>query len=178
VEPVTTRAWVLNLDAEDELEAGRRYTPSAATAARIALIARSIAPSLGPDAHVLEPDGSGAVPHGARAFAWCPTPRAIRQIEAAGLTPPPAPTFEVLRRVNERGFAFDLAGDELPDVRRAETLDDVEAHVGARGPTGRWLLKRGFGVAGRGQRPIDAGRTSDADRAWILASLRRGALYV
>jgi hypothetical protein len=45
-------------------------------------------------------------------------------------------------------------------------------------PTGTWLLKRGFGFAGRGQRRV-SGTPSDEDLRWIAASIRRdGGLAV
>ena len=172
------RGWVLNFDAEDELERGPRHTPGRTMQARLIELARQVAPTLGPGARVLEPALHEAGDGIERTHAWCPTPRALAALRRAGLTPPAAPSFDILRRVNERGFAFTLAGDELPDVRRATRLEEVEALVGQRGPTGRWRLKRGFGVAGRGQRPVEAATLGAPDRAWVEASLRRGALYV
>jgi hypothetical protein len=71
-----------------------------------------------------------------------------------------------------------LAEGELESVLRATTLGEIESHVSSPGMTGEWLLKRAFGVAGRGQRPVRAGKLTDVDRAWVLASLRRAPLYV
>jgi hypothetical protein len=161
---VSPRAWVLNFDAELELEHGPSYTPSASMIARVR--------SLGE--HFPLPDGDRTIDRastGDRAVAWCPTPRALRAIVHAGLTPPRAPSFEVLRTVNERGFA--LALDDMEGAIRATSIEEVEAHT-ARG---EWLLKRAFGVAGRGQRPVRAPLRED-DRRWISASLARAALYV
>lgn len=178
------RSWVLNLDAEGELEAGRRYSPSARVLASAEAMAERFARALPEADLVIAPtvfsrefprraiDGFGV----GRAF--CPTPRALAALAAAGVALPDAPSFDVLRTVNERGFAHALAEGELPGAMRATDLDAVLVRLAARGPTGEWLLKRGFGQAGRGQRPIRAGAVSEADRAWIAASLRRGALYV
>lgn len=164
------RAWVLNLDAELELEAWpRAYTPSDAIGARMIALARAVA--LPPGDRVIAPrlhDRAGCD----RGRAWCPTPRAIAALGdlSIGLVP----STEVLRRVNERGFAHALSEGELPGAIRASSRDEIEAHV-ARG--GELLLKRAFGVAGRGQRPVRAPLSAE-DARWIEASLRRDALYL
>lgn len=156
-----SRAWVLNFDAELELERGATYTPTRAMEARVRELAGRF------------PLPAGDVPierarPGDRAFAWCPTPRAIAAFERAGLAPPPAPPFEVLRAVNERGFA--LALDDF--ACRVTSIEDAIERT-ARGD---WLAKRAFGMAGRGQRPLRAPIRED-DRRWIAASLRHG-LYL
>ncbi|AKF10778.1 hypothetical protein DB32_007927 [Sandaracinus amylolyticus] len=170
---------MLNLDAEHELELGRRYTPSRELRARVRAIGTALARSLEHGDVVIAPDEDVSVD--VASFvprAWCPTPRALEVLASVGAPIDDAPSFETLRTVNERGFAATLAGDELPGCLRATELGAIEAHVARPGPSGAWLLKRAFGVAGRGQRPLRPGAISDADRAWIVASLRRGALYV
>lgn len=165
------RAWVLNLDAEYELAPGS-YTPSRALQARLDAEAERVARTLPPGDRVV---GRDPVPD-LVSRCWCPTPRAIATLRAAGLSPPPAPSVDVLRRAHERGFAFDLAADELPGCARVTGLDELEAAVAGPGPTGAWMIKRAFGVAGRGLRTVRA--LSEADRAWVRAGLRQGALYV
>lgn len=178
------RAWVLNLDAELELEAGARYTPSEGVRAQVLARARALAATLPAEDVVITPrpterDSVALDVTGRAPAAWCPTPRALRALGGAGLALPDVPSAEVLRRVHERGFAHALSEGELPGAIRALDPDAIAAHVSAPGATGEWLLKRAFGVAGRGQRPVRAGALSDADRSWITASLRRGdALYV
>ncbi|MDQ3031484.1 MAG: hypothetical protein M3Y87_03635 [Myxococcota bacterium] len=177
----TPRAWVLNFDAELELESGARYTPTDEMRERVRELARRVATTLEEGDLVIAPTLRNAPPTkptALRGFAWCPTPRALTLLRRARTIVPDAPPVDTLRLVHERGFAFALAGDELPGVLRATDLDAIEAHVAEPGPTGRWLLKRAFGVAGRGQRPVHPARLSDADRAWIAASLRKGAVYV
>ena len=163
------RAWALNLDAELELEAWpRAYMPSEAIRARTIAIARTIAlPSGDRVIDPLDEDRAGCD----RGRAWCPTPRAIVSL---GDLPIEGIPIEVLRRVNERGFAHALSEGELPGAIRATSIAEIDAQL-ARG--GEWLLKRAFGVAGRGQRPV-RGPLSPDDRMWIAASLRRDALYV
>ncbi len=176
------RVWVLNFDAEFELEAGVRTTPTQAMRARTLDIARTFATALDPEDIVLAPelearrlDGARSEAHG---VAWCPTPRALEILKRAHIPRPIAPPFDTLRQVHDREFAWKLADGELPGVLRATTLAEVEAHVEARGLTGQWLMKRAFGVAGRGQRAIHFGKLTDSDRAWVLASLRRAPLYI
>jgi hypothetical protein len=175
---VARRAWVLNLDAELELDA---IAPSAALRARLDAIAEhTIAKTLEPGDRVLVPQlHDRGDPHSLRGFAWCPTPRALASLARLGIAPADAPpSFEVLHRANERGLAHSLSAGELELALRATSVEDVLAHVERSGPTGQWLLKRGLGVSGRGQRALAAGRVAPPDRAWIAASLRRGALYV
>lgn len=177
-----SRAWVLNLDAELELELGPRYTPSRELHSRMRAIAKSIARTLEPHDVVVDPDlGSSLappVPLSSAPRAWCPTPRALQALARAGLTHPAAPSSATLRAVNERGFAHALSDGELPGTLRATDLDTIASHVSRPSITGGWLLKRALGVAGRGQRPVHPGPLSEPDRAWVLASLRRDALYV
>lgn len=168
-EPV---AWVLNLDAELELEAGARYTPTASMMAATSAAAARLRGLLPADDVVLGVD-AGASARGLRGRCFCPTTSALRRLERAGARVPDAPSMEVLARVNERGFAL-----ALHRLEGALRCDDEDAVVRAVARDGRWLLKRGLAFAGRGQRRIDAGSILDADRAWIRASLQRGALYV
>jgi hypothetical protein len=167
-------AFVLNLDAELELDAGRRYAPTQAMSARVAQLAASMRASLPEEAVVIDPLAEVA-PADAIAVAWCPTPRALAAIARAGLARPDAPSAEVLARVNERGFAHALAEDALPSVRTTSAAEAMEI----LSQPGAWLLKRGFGFSGRGQRPVHGGRASEPDHAFVRASFAGGrALYV
>src|SRR5262249_30398004 len=86
-----TLAWLLNLDADDELADPRR-----ATAPAVAERIRALAPRTGlvaPGDVLL--DGKTRA-DGVAARAWMPTPRALAAIASAGATPPRAPSFDVL----------------------------------------------------------------------------------
>ena len=168
-----TRLWVLNLDAEHELARPKGYTPSAASERHVALHAPRATGLLRPGDQWLAPDGPTRLP-GARGVAWCPTPSALRRLRRAGATPLPSPPLSVLRAVNDRAFCAGL-GQTLPGADFARSLADVDARVSTGGP---WLLKRAFGVAGRGQRPVGPAPLSDAERAWVQASFRIGGLQV
>jgi hypothetical protein len=163
---------VLNLDAELELETGVRYTPSAAMTTATSAASERLRAMLPPDDVVLDVDPESSA-RGRMGRCFCPTVSALRRLERAGAQIPEAPSMEVLARVNERGFA--LAIGHLEGALRCA---DEDAVARALAREGRWLLKRGLGFAGRGQRRIDSGEISEADRAWIRASLRKGALYV
>jgi hypothetical protein len=102
--------------------------------------------------------------------AWCPTPRALRQLRRAGAEPAPAPPLEVLRRANHRRLCAEL-GQTLPGATYTETLAELEAAIAGPSPTGSWVLKRPFGFAGRGLRRVAAGRLDPSVRAWAVASL-------
>lgn len=109
--------------------------------------------------------------------AWCPTPQAVKTLEAAGLAVPRAPSLEVLRLANDRAFNAEL-GQTLPGAVYSRDLDELEAALNAPEVTGAWLCKRAFGVSGRGQRRVTASSMADADVAWLAASLKLGGVQL
>jgi hypothetical protein len=145
-------AWLLNLDAEEELERPGAHTPSARVRERIEALRSHLEPLLRGGVVVTE----GARADGLTGRAWCPTPSALARLARAGATLPPAPALEVLRRVNHRRFSFDL-GDDLPGAAFVTTLAEVRAIAVERGT---WLLKLPFGFAGRGRIVIPPGPMS------------------
>ncbi len=169
------RIWVLNLDADLELARPASYQRRRAVAQQIERSIPRASGLLSPGDLLLSP--GEAVPEsasGLRGRAFCPTPQALEQLTAAGARIPAHPALHVLRRVNHRAFCARL-GQGLP---MADFLDSEEALVGHMKQEDQgygWLLKRAFGVAGRGQRRIAGGVLSLADQAWISASLRSGA---
>jgi hypothetical protein len=176
-EPV---AWVLNLDAEDELAHIGAHTPTAALTARVEALVPTLRASglLAPHDVVAWPGNATA--HGLEGRAWCPTRWALAQLERAGAKVPRAPSMEVLLRVNHRRFANAL-GQALPGAGFAENAMELEALL-SRGPDVSvekcWVLKRPLGYAGRGRRKISANARVPADDAWIEASLRAGGVQV
>lgn len=129
-----------------------------------------------PDSLQVPPPPQGPLPlPGLVGRAWCPTPRAHRAFVRAGIRPAASPPLSVLRAVNHRRFSASL-GQGLPGARYVFTPEDVAAALASPSPSGRWLLKRPFGYAGRGRLQIDLARTGDLSRAqpWIEASLRAG----
>lgn len=139
------RAFVLNLDADEEL-AGRPAR-DLGVKARARLVARSS--ELGllvGDAYVLG-TGDDARARGCIGLAFCPTPRALASLVAASAVPVPAPSFEVLARVNHRKFCADL-GQTLDGAAFVHDLDDVASRLReARGT--EWVLKHPHGYVGR-----------------------------
>jgi hypothetical protein len=164
-------AWVLNLDAEYELEASDSHTPSARTMQRMPEFQRALAPLLGPEDVVVGDDDVvvGSCP----GRAWCPTPRAMRRLLKAGAIPVPAPDFAVLRRVNHRRFSADL-GPTLPGARFVSSIEELEQVIAGESPSEQWLLKRPFGFAGRGRRRLARGFVDRAAMSWVHASFRAG----
>lgn len=167
-------AFILNLDAEHELESGARWTTPQALAQKLDEIAAGMRL---PEGAILVRPGM-EVPSGMEARLWCPTPRAIALAERAGLSVPASPPVAIVKAVNERGFAAALAGDELQPMIASDSFEEIEWFVLASGPTGRWRLKRGLGASGRGQRSLAAGPLGEADRGWLARSLRLGRVYV
>jgi hypothetical protein len=167
----TRSAWVLNLDADHELEDPRGYTPSRATHERVRAFATRLHALLQAGDVVLE--AGATVPPGSYAGkAWCPTPRALATLAAAGCEPPDSPPLAVLQRVNDRRFAIELGLGALS----ARYVTDAASAIGllrAMRPTEGWLMKRAFGMAGRGHRR-GHGPPSDSDLRWLRNSLRHG----
>lgn len=179
------RVWLLNLDAEHELEAVRAYAPTKELAAIVARESRRLLGTLvRPGDLVLGPEEPSEEQRarlaGLEGVAWSPTPRALARLRAAGLALAPTPDVDVLRAVNARPFAAavraPLAGASfVKDI--ASTLDEALALVARPAPLG-WLVRRTFGAAGRGRRRLHAGSPDAAERAWLVASLRLGPLVV
>jgi hypothetical protein len=163
-EPV---AWVLNLDAEDELSHPGAHTPTAVMKARVEALLPKLEGLILPGDQLIWP-GDQSVDPSLIGRAWCPTRWALSQMERAGVRLPRAPGMEVLRRVNHRRFCHEL-GQTLPGAGYAENTAQVAALL-----VGECLLKRPLGYAGRGRRKIRAGEVSAGDQAWIDASLRDG----
>lgn len=171
-------AWVLNLDADLELARPSRYSPSRAAIEANTVFRPNALKLLGPDDVVIDEGGRlSKETRGVPGRAFCPTPRALRMLAIAGAVPEAAPSLEVLRAVNSRAFACPV---NEPDAFGSRFVTDAESaiHVlSVPSPSGRWLAKRAFGFAGKGQRRVGANPTT-ADRAWIAASMRLGGLQI
>lgn len=171
------RAWVLNLDAELELMRPRNYQP---TKGSLAACARFSAP-----AHKLLRPGDCEVertkpcsPGYARGYqgtAWCPTPSVVALLERAGAPVEQPPSLGCLQTVNHRSFHARL-GQTLPDAAFVANLQDALRHLTRPSPQG-WIVKRGFGFAGRGVRRMPATLTSD-DARWLTHALAYGGVQV
>jgi hypothetical protein len=168
--PRQRSAWVLNFDAEHELETPDAHTPSARTRQRMPELVRALGTLLGAEDVVL--GENDRVLDASIGRAWCPTPRALQRLIAAGATPVGAPDLGVLRRVNHRRFSAEL-GQTLPGGRFVATADDLTTVVMSESPSGHWLLKRPFGFAGRGRRRVAQGRLDPSVITWVEASFRR-----
>src|SRR5688572_12749591 len=99
-------AWLLNLDADLELQDPVSYRWAKLSAERIEELRSRVADLIAADDAVLDAPGRAApaTSPSTIARAFCPTPRALARIAELGLRPPPAPPLEVLRRVNDRRF--------------------------------------------------------------------------
>ena len=172
-------AWVLNLDADLELAAPRSYAPRKsvrrAMAPFVALLARSL---LGPEDLLVDESSSPRAARGLTGRAFCPTPRALALLRRAGAELEPAPSFDVLRRVNSRAFAASF-GPTLPGAAFVTNTDDASRMLGEPPAVGAaWRIKRAFGMTGRGQRIVQAKRATEADLAFVRAGMLEGGVQV
>jgi hypothetical protein len=168
-------AWVLNLDADLELAAGDRYSPTQAVRAAMTDHVERLAVSLLAPGDVLVDERSPpGIAEGLVGRAFCPTSRAVALLVRAGARPDPHPSHEVLRSVNGRAFCAAL-GQTLPEAVFARDLDTAVA-VLSRPPSvaKQWRVKRAFGMAGRGQRLVAAGPPSEADTSFLRSSIAGG----
>lgn len=174
------RAWVLNLDAEHELEAGLRYQPTQRIAALVRRERRRLLGELVRPGDIVLTDEHPLDAHGYAGFAWSPTPTALARLAAAGATLAAAPALDLLREVNARAFAAALRAPLAGSSFAKQVATHLEAALEqlARPAALGWLVRRAYGAAGRGRRRIAAGVPSEAERAWLTASLRRGPLVI
>lgn len=107
---------------------------------------------------------------------WLPTAEAVQALRAAGVPCIESPPAGVLHEVCDRAFLRELGGG-LPASKHAVHSDDALRTLSEPSHQG-WLVKRSFGMAGRGQRRIHSGRPTDADRTWLEASLRLGGVRI
>lgn len=158
-------AWVLNLDAEDELSHPGSHTPTRAMTERIVSLIPTLRRSLiGPHDQILWPLGEvSELP----VRCWMPT-RFARSLTSQPIEAPP---MEILRTVNHRAFSSSL-GQHLPGATFATTLDAV--HGALTGDT-TWLLKRPWGYAGRGRKKMTR---ATFDQPWVQAGLREGGVQI
>ncbi|MFT5048848.1 MAG: hypothetical protein ACI8QZ_000235 [Chlamydiales bacterium] len=181
-------AWVLNLEAESELEAGGAFTAPVHLRKIVAQQRRQLLGQLVQPGDVLVTEESVAaagpdarhLAQGLPGFAWSPTPNAIALLEAAGARPLPAPSASILRAVNARPFAGVVRAPHAPGSFEKHVegdLDGVLRRLAGTAALG-WLVRRSFGAAGRGRRRMESGKPSNAEQQWIEASLRRGPLTI
>ncbi|MAB80736.1 MAG: hypothetical protein CMJ89_15415 [Planctomycetes bacterium] len=178
-------AWVLNLDAENELEAGPGYTPARHIQRIVARERKHLFGTLVAPGDVVVEAGSTGGEESARArglpgLAWSPTPRARALLARAGAIPVAGPTLETLRTVNGRPFALEVRAtlrEDGFDKHLARNLEQALALLAQPAREG-WLVRRTFGAAGRGRRRIASGRPSSTELAWLVKGLRKGALII
>ncbi|MFI5299833.1 MAG: hypothetical protein ACHREM_17230 [Polyangiales bacterium] len=172
-------AWYLNLDADLELEARTRYAPTQRVIAAMSTPRRRLAEQLAREGDVIVDESSAkGSATGCVGVAFCPTPRALERLEFVGAERRAAPSFDVLRRVNDRAFCASL-GQTLASATWVERTDGAFAHL-ATTPTisDRWRCKRAFGMAGRGQRVVSPGALAPLDEAFVRASFASGGLQI
>jgi hypothetical protein len=165
-------AWLLNFDADTELARPGAVTPSEARRARMIELVDSVRGLLGEGDIVLE----GAAPNAATRYignAFCPTPSAVRRLQAMGAKLPPFPTLDVLRRVNHRRFSIDL-GPTLPGTIELQNDAQLRDALQRRSPNGYWLLKRPFGFSGQGQLRVGEGSVPEVAAAFVKNIFREG----
>lgn len=163
-------AWVLNLDADLELAHGSGYERSQKVSALVHALAPRARRLLSGGDVLLWPSDRPTRPAGQRGAAWCVTPTALDVFRDAGVEPPPAPSFECVRRVSSRRFSAEL-GQTLSNASFHSDTDSILARLAATSQA--WRLKRAYSVAGRGQRRL-RGEPTDDDLAWIRASMPHG----
>lgn len=140
------RTWLINLDAEREVEAfasGRvqRFDPFGAFEAR-AEIRHALAPLFGDDVVLRRGDDRDL--RATLGRAWCMTDGAREALSRAGARVLAGPSMATLQRCMSRGFAHEVG----PGLRGWFIQSPHDPHVSGEGP---WLLRSAYGFAGRGR---------------------------
>ena len=178
--------WVLNLDAEYELEQGAGYTASQHIKALVNAQLRHLVGVLVRPQDILLTEENLPDYQESQALSgwpgrcWCPTPKAQRMLESVGARPAPGPPLEILQRVNARPFSLGVRAPlaEASFIKHASnSLDEVLSLVSQPAAEG-WLARRTFGAAGRGRRKLGPRPLDSGDLAWIKASLRLGPVTI
>ena len=164
-------AWVLNFAVDREF-AAPGYVASQAVRKRMSTLARELGDLLDEDARLVDETTPVDSARGHVGFAWSPTPRAHHALVRAGAIPPPAPSLDVLMRVNSRRFSAEL-GQTLPLALFVDTEAALRRAV-ARPIEGSWCIKEAFGASGSGRRLVQAGALTDEDTRWARRALAHG----
>ena len=161
--------WILNLDADLELEDPSHH-PSPRLAARVrAMSARFLELATAHSDGVLHRPLTAAA-RGDALQAFCPTTRARELAHDAGreLGGPP---IDVLATCNHRAFAVSLQARHNPCATVfVDTEADALRVIEGPWPQHGFLLKRPFGFSGRGRKHLTS-PPGDAQHRWIEASM-------
>lgn len=163
-------AWLLNLDADRELQDPAHYRPVELASARPDWRARMA--DLVADGDIILPS-SAARPGEQLGLCFCPTPSALAALSASGFQAPAAPAFATLRAVNDRAFCAQL-GQCLPQSSFVRDMDALERQLAQPSPSGRYVIKRAFSFAGREQRRVQGGVLDASTRGFCERSFARG----
>lgn len=166
---------MLNFDADREFEAPG-YTPSRAVTERLATLPRELVGLVRPNDVVLGETSASGAALGLPGLAWCPTPKALERLRAAGAILPRSPSRELLARVNARKFSAEL-GLSLPESHHVDALDALLCVVAKplpRGLASRWCLKSAWSASGSGRRLVAPGGLPEADLGWARRQLPHG----
>jgi hypothetical protein len=146
------RAWVLNLEADDERARGPGWTPSRALRARLDALIEGLtrSPLFGPNDVLIARDAPGTLGPEYDGAAWSPTERARALWRRAGVRPTETPAESVLARVSSRAFAQGLRAVE-PRERRVSRGTLASADL----PEGSMRISLAHTCAGRGHFWVD-----------------------
>ncbi len=169
----TRVAWLLNFDADLELQDPVGYRPRPLDSERAFALAERLTDLLRPEDVVLAANRTGALSSDLTVQAFCPTPSALKRIGALKLTPPASPGLAVLRKVNDRSFCAAL-GHGLPHSCFARDMATLERHISTPSPTGTYVIKRAFSFAGREQRRVHGSALDASTRGFCARSFGRG----
>ncbi len=170
----TPTAWLLNLDADIELEAPRHYRVDAAREARMRSLHARMDMLLRPGDVILDAAQASEAGSSPRVLAFCPTPSALARLSALGLAAPAAPSLSVLQSANSRAFCAAL-GQTLPYAQYVESMEALVSVLKSGGPYREFILKRPFGFAGRERRKAHVDGLDASTRGFAERSFRAGA---
>lgn len=170
----TRIAWLLNLDADLELQQPATYRGRALPMARIVELRARMFDLVSDDDLILDAATDAREVRSSDVIeAFCPTPTAVERMVGLGLPAPVAPDLAVLRAVNDRRFCAQL-GQTLPNACFVDDMQRLQAQLAIPSPTGTYVIKRAFSFAGRDQRRVKDGVLDDSTRGFCAKSFGQG----
>lgn len=172
-----SRVWLLNLEAETELAQPRTpHDPTRIARERPELIARL--GELVPRGDDVLTQAAGPSLAGKRCMVWSATTSARAVLEARGADLSHLPSAAVVARVSSRAFAAEQLGLLLPGAQLVHSQEAADRALAAGSISGKLLLRKMFGFAGRGRRIAQAGALSESDLNFARKAVNEGGLLI
>jgi hypothetical protein len=170
----TPIAWLLNLDADQELADPVHYRPSPEMEQRILSLSSKMSLLLRPCDLILNQNSEDEAKALCRwTLAFCPTSHARARLRALGRDLSDAPAMSILARANSRSFCAEL-GQTLPGAHYVTDMQTLREVLRSAPPERDFVLKRPFGFAGRERSLARGGQLDPSTLGFVERTFARG----